>query len=158
MIDLCLIFWSYSTILFYYFCLCFSGLCGVIEQKDEGGQQPDSACGAQTQQGYAGLCEYDGFNQSNLPLSPTNATYWIKSLSYYNFCNVIQHLYATVLGENIYILTSRNCKCSLPTEVAYKQQFYLMFYTDEVISLLISNTRNKVAQTRWNFNQLQRGS
>uniref|UniRef100_A0A3Q0T4X8 Uncharacterized protein n=1 Tax=Amphilophus citrinellus TaxID=61819 RepID=A0A3Q0T4X8_AMPCI len=33
------------------------GLCGVIEQKDEGGQQPDSACGAQTQPGHAGLCE-----------------------------------------------------------------------------------------------------
>uniref|UniRef100_A0A8D3CDA5 RBR-type E3 ubiquitin transferase n=1 Tax=Scophthalmus maximus TaxID=52904 RepID=A0A8D3CDA5_SCOMX len=32
-------------------------LCGVIEQKDEGGQQPDSACGAQTQNGHAGLCE-----------------------------------------------------------------------------------------------------
>uniref|UniRef100_A0A671VKC9 Potassium voltage-gated channel subfamily B member 2-like n=1 Tax=Sparus aurata TaxID=8175 RepID=A0A671VKC9_SPAAU len=32
-------------------------LCGVIEQKDEGGQQPDSACGAQTQPGHAGLCE-----------------------------------------------------------------------------------------------------
>uniref|UniRef100_A0A4W6FQF1 Ring finger protein 31 n=1 Tax=Lates calcarifer TaxID=8187 RepID=A0A4W6FQF1_LATCA len=29
----------------------------VIEQKDEGGQQPDSACGAQTQPGHAGLCE-----------------------------------------------------------------------------------------------------
>lgn len=43
-------------------CSCpFSGLCGVIEQKDEGGQQPDSACGAQTQPGHAGLCEYDGF-------------------------------------------------------------------------------------------------
>lgn len=36
-----------------------SGLCGVIEQKDEGGQQPDTACGAQTQPGHAGLCEYD---------------------------------------------------------------------------------------------------
>ncbi|KAM3603768.1 uncharacterized protein V6R79_001762 [Siganus canaliculatus] len=34
-----------------------TGLCGVIEQKDEGGQQPDSACGAQTQHGHAGLCE-----------------------------------------------------------------------------------------------------
>lgn len=34
-----------------------SGLCGVIEQKDEGGQQPDTACGAQTQPGHAGLCE-----------------------------------------------------------------------------------------------------
>lgn len=31
----------------------------MIEQKDEGGQQPDSACGAQTQPGHAGLCEYD---------------------------------------------------------------------------------------------------
>lgn len=36
-----------------------SGLCGVIEQKDEGGQQPDTACGTQTQPGHAGLCEYD---------------------------------------------------------------------------------------------------
>ncbi|XP_054624953.1 E3 ubiquitin-protein ligase RNF31 isoform X1 [Dunckerocampus dactyliophorus] len=34
-----------------------TGLCGVIEQKDDGGQQPDSACGAQTQPGHAGLCE-----------------------------------------------------------------------------------------------------
>ncbi|XP_062375630.1 E3 ubiquitin-protein ligase RNF31 isoform X1 [Sardina pilchardus] len=34
-----------------------AGLCGVIEQKDEGGQQTDSACGAQTQPGQAGLCE-----------------------------------------------------------------------------------------------------
>uniref|UniRef100_A0A673XZW6 E3 ubiquitin-protein ligase RNF31-like n=1 Tax=Salmo trutta TaxID=8032 RepID=A0A673XZW6_SALTR len=34
-----------------------SGMCGVIEQKDEGGQQTDSACGAQTQPGHAGLCE-----------------------------------------------------------------------------------------------------
>ncbi|CAB1326233.1 unnamed protein product, partial [Coregonus sp. 'balchen'] len=34
-----------------------AGLCGVIEQKDEGGQQMDSACGAQTQPGHAGLCE-----------------------------------------------------------------------------------------------------
>ncbi|XP_028283645.1 E3 ubiquitin-protein ligase RNF31 [Parambassis ranga] len=34
-----------------------TGLCRVIEQKDEGGQQPDSACGAQTQSGHAGLCE-----------------------------------------------------------------------------------------------------
>ncbi|KAF7642993.1 hypothetical protein LDENG_00246670 [Lucifuga dentata] len=34
-----------------------TGVCGVIEQKDEGGQQPDSACGAQTQPGHAGLCE-----------------------------------------------------------------------------------------------------
>uniref|UniRef100_UPI003AADA360 E3 ubiquitin-protein ligase RNF31 n=1 Tax=Centroberyx gerrardi TaxID=166262 RepID=UPI003AADA360 len=34
-----------------------TGLCGVIEQKDEGGQQSDSACGAQTQPGHAGLCE-----------------------------------------------------------------------------------------------------
>ncbi|XP_035026114.1 E3 ubiquitin-protein ligase RNF31 isoform X2 [Hippoglossus stenolepis] len=34
-----------------------TGLCGVIEQKDEGGQQTDSACGAQTQHGHAGLCE-----------------------------------------------------------------------------------------------------
>ncbi|XP_012683447.2 E3 ubiquitin-protein ligase RNF31 isoform X2 [Clupea harengus] len=34
-----------------------AGLCGVIEQKDEGAQQTDSACGAQTQPGQAGLCE-----------------------------------------------------------------------------------------------------
>uniref|UniRef100_A0A4W5JMT8 RNF31 C-terminal domain-containing protein n=1 Tax=Hucho hucho TaxID=62062 RepID=A0A4W5JMT8_9TELE len=34
-----------------------AGMCGVIEQKDEGGQQTDSACGAQTQPGHAGLCE-----------------------------------------------------------------------------------------------------
>ncbi|XP_075871631.1 E3 ubiquitin-protein ligase RNF31 [Nelusetta ayraudi] len=34
-----------------------TGLCGVTEQKDDGGQQSDSACGAQTQRGYAGLCE-----------------------------------------------------------------------------------------------------
>lgn len=36
-------------------------LCGVIEQKDEGGQQSDAACGAQTQPGHAGLCEYGAF-------------------------------------------------------------------------------------------------
>ncbi|XP_034094514.1 E3 ubiquitin-protein ligase RNF31-like isoform X1 [Gymnodraco acuticeps] len=34
-----------------------TGLCGVVEQKDEGGQQPDSDCAAQTQPGHAGLCE-----------------------------------------------------------------------------------------------------
>ncbi|TWW73421.1 E3 ubiquitin-protein ligase RNF31 [Takifugu flavidus] len=34
-----------------------TSLCGVIEQKDEGGQQPDTACGTQTQHGHAGLCE-----------------------------------------------------------------------------------------------------
>ncbi|XP_041659871.1 E3 ubiquitin-protein ligase RNF31 [Cheilinus undulatus] len=34
-----------------------TGQCGVIEQKDEGSQQSDSACGAQTQPGHAGLCE-----------------------------------------------------------------------------------------------------
>ncbi|XP_020566402.1 E3 ubiquitin-protein ligase RNF31 [Oryzias latipes] len=34
-----------------------TGLCGVIEQKDEGGQQSDAACGAQTQSGHAALCE-----------------------------------------------------------------------------------------------------
>uniref|UniRef100_A0A674DVF0 E3 ubiquitin-protein ligase RNF31-like n=1 Tax=Salmo trutta TaxID=8032 RepID=A0A674DVF0_SALTR len=39
------------------FFLSISGLCGVIEQKDESGQQTDSACGAQTQPGHAGLCE-----------------------------------------------------------------------------------------------------
>uniref|UniRef100_A0A3P8W8T6 Ring finger protein 31 n=1 Tax=Cynoglossus semilaevis TaxID=244447 RepID=A0A3P8W8T6_CYNSE len=31
--------------------------CGVMEQKDEGGQQEDSPCGGQTQPGQAGLCE-----------------------------------------------------------------------------------------------------
>ncbi|XP_038160828.1 E3 ubiquitin-protein ligase RNF31 isoform X1 [Cyprinodon tularosa] len=30
--------------------------CGVMEQKDEGGQQADSPCGVQTQPGQAGLC------------------------------------------------------------------------------------------------------
>ncbi|XP_047205214.1 E3 ubiquitin-protein ligase RNF31 [Girardinichthys multiradiatus] len=30
--------------------------CGVMEQKDEGGQQADSPCGGQTQPGQAGLC------------------------------------------------------------------------------------------------------
>lgn len=30
--------------------------CGVMEQKDEGGQQADSPCGDQTQPGQAGLC------------------------------------------------------------------------------------------------------
>ncbi|XP_015813053.1 E3 ubiquitin-protein ligase RNF31 isoform X1 [Nothobranchius furzeri] len=34
-----------------------TGLCGVIEQKDDGGEQSDSACGAQTQPGHAALCE-----------------------------------------------------------------------------------------------------
>ncbi|XP_028834240.1 E3 ubiquitin-protein ligase RNF31 isoform X2 [Denticeps clupeoides] len=34
-----------------------AGLCGVIEQKDEGTHQTDSACGAQTRPGQAGLCE-----------------------------------------------------------------------------------------------------
>uniref|UniRef100_A0A3P9LPM8 RING-type domain-containing protein n=1 Tax=Oryzias latipes TaxID=8090 RepID=A0A3P9LPM8_ORYLA len=31
--------------------------CGVMEQKDEGGQQVDSPCGVQTQPGQAGLCD-----------------------------------------------------------------------------------------------------
>lgn len=31
--------------------------CGVMEQKDEGGQQTDSPCGIETQPGQAGLCE-----------------------------------------------------------------------------------------------------
>ncbi|KAM9774840.1 E3 ubiquitin-protein ligase RNF31-like [Syngnathus typhle] len=31
--------------------------CGVMEQKDEGGQIVDSPCGVQTQPGQAGLCE-----------------------------------------------------------------------------------------------------
>ncbi|XP_047424660.1 E3 ubiquitin-protein ligase RNF31-like [Mugil cephalus] len=31
--------------------------CGVMEQKDEGGQQTDSPCGTKTQPGQAGLCE-----------------------------------------------------------------------------------------------------
>ncbi|KAK1790163.1 hypothetical protein P4O66_014085 [Electrophorus voltai] len=34
-----------------------TGVCGVIEQKDEGARQTDSACGAQSQPGQAGLCE-----------------------------------------------------------------------------------------------------
>ncbi|TSN21233.1 E3 ubiquitin-protein ligase RNF31 [Bagarius yarrelli] len=34
-----------------------TGVCGVIEQKDDGTRQTDSACGAQTQPGQAGLCE-----------------------------------------------------------------------------------------------------
>ncbi|XP_035287061.1 E3 ubiquitin-protein ligase RNF31 [Anguilla anguilla] len=34
-----------------------AGLCGVMEQKDEGGRQVDSPCGAQTQPGQAGLCD-----------------------------------------------------------------------------------------------------
>uniref|UniRef100_A0A8C1WKG6 RBR-type E3 ubiquitin transferase n=1 Tax=Cyprinus carpio TaxID=7962 RepID=A0A8C1WKG6_CYPCA len=34
-----------------------TGVCGVIEQKDEGTRQTDSPCGAQTQPGQAGLCE-----------------------------------------------------------------------------------------------------
>lgn len=35
-----------------------SGVCGVIEQKDEGPRPTDSPCGAQTQPGQAGLCEW----------------------------------------------------------------------------------------------------
>lgn len=31
--------------------------CGVMEQKDEGGQQVDSPCGIKTQPGQAGLCD-----------------------------------------------------------------------------------------------------
>ncbi|XP_053507578.1 E3 ubiquitin-protein ligase RNF31 isoform X2 [Ictalurus furcatus] len=34
-----------------------TGVCGVIEQKDDGTRQTDSACGAQTQPDQAGLCE-----------------------------------------------------------------------------------------------------
>ncbi|KAJ8268636.1 hypothetical protein COCON_G00138080 [Conger conger] len=34
-----------------------AGLCGVMEQKDEGGRQVDSPCGVQTQPGQAGLCD-----------------------------------------------------------------------------------------------------
>ncbi|XP_076838037.1 E3 ubiquitin-protein ligase RNF31 [Brachyhypopomus gauderio] len=34
-----------------------TGVCGVIEQKDEGSRQTDSACGAHSQPGQAGLCE-----------------------------------------------------------------------------------------------------
>ncbi|KAG9332188.1 hypothetical protein JZ751_015551, partial [Albula glossodonta] len=34
-----------------------AGLCGVVEQKEEGGRQVDSPCGAQTQPGQAGLCD-----------------------------------------------------------------------------------------------------
>ncbi|XP_019729869.1 E3 ubiquitin-protein ligase RNF31-like [Hippocampus comes] len=33
-----------------------AGTCGVMEQKDEGGQLVDSPCGIQTQPGQAGLC------------------------------------------------------------------------------------------------------
>ncbi|XP_018596870.2 E3 ubiquitin-protein ligase RNF31-like isoform X2 [Scleropages formosus] len=33
------------------------GQCGVMEQKDEGGQQVDQPCGIQCQAGQAGLCE-----------------------------------------------------------------------------------------------------
>lgn len=64
-------FFYYRFLLFFFFkrlssefvshLVFLSGLCGVIEQKDEGGQQPDTACGAQTQPGHAGLCEYDAF-------------------------------------------------------------------------------------------------
>lgn len=32
--------------------------CGVMEQKDEGGEQTDSPCGIQTQPEQAGLCEW----------------------------------------------------------------------------------------------------
>lgn len=53
---------------FFFHPLFLSGLCGVIEQKDEGGQQPDTACGAQTQPGHAGLCEYDAFHFSSFDL------------------------------------------------------------------------------------------
>uniref|UniRef100_A0A3Q0SMN5 Uncharacterized protein n=1 Tax=Amphilophus citrinellus TaxID=61819 RepID=A0A3Q0SMN5_AMPCI len=34
----------------------FAYECGVMEQKDEGGQQVDSPCGTKTQPGQAGLC------------------------------------------------------------------------------------------------------
>lgn len=34
-----------------------AGVCSVMEQKDEGTRQADSACGVQTQPGQAGLCE-----------------------------------------------------------------------------------------------------
>ncbi|KAJ8336499.1 hypothetical protein SKAU_G00377190 [Synaphobranchus kaupii] len=34
-----------------------AGLCGVMEQKEEGGRQVDSPCGVQTQPGQAGLCD-----------------------------------------------------------------------------------------------------
>ncbi|XP_062377874.1 interferon regulatory factor 9 [Sardina pilchardus] len=34
-----------------------AGTCGVMEQKDEGGQHMDSPCGSQAQPGQAGLCE-----------------------------------------------------------------------------------------------------
>ncbi|TRY84124.1 hypothetical protein DNTS_026030 [Danionella cerebrum] len=34
-----------------------TGVCGVIEQKDEGPRPTDSPCGAQTQPGQAGLCD-----------------------------------------------------------------------------------------------------
>lgn len=38
-------------------CVDVAEACGVMEQKDEGGQQEDSPCGGQTQPGQAGLCE-----------------------------------------------------------------------------------------------------
>lgn len=56
--------------------LVLSGLCGVIEQKDEGGQQPDTACGAQTQPGHAGLCEYDAFYGSLFYLDGDAGVLW----------------------------------------------------------------------------------
>lgn len=37
--------------------LCETDACCVMEQKDEGGLQTDSPCGAKTQPGQAGLCE-----------------------------------------------------------------------------------------------------
>lgn len=88
---MCVPFYPFSTFLFLHLPSVFPGLCGVIEQKDEGGQQPDSACGAQTQPGHAGLCEYDGFIQYCFLLSPTKATCYIccsrclKTLSHWEY-------------------------------------------------------------------------
>lgn len=48
----------------------------------------------------------------------------------------------------------------MPTKVAYKQQFYWMFlrWWSNLIINLKHIFQNEVAQTKWNFNQLQRGS
>lgn len=51
----CIFAFIYLFIYLYYF---VSGVCGVIEQKDEGPRPTDSPCGAQTQPGQAGLCEW----------------------------------------------------------------------------------------------------
>lgn len=43
---------------FNWLCVFGADECGVMEQKDEGGQQVDSPCGVKTQPGQAGLCEW----------------------------------------------------------------------------------------------------